>query len=329
MSYMNNFRYLLGVFLSVSIITAGCKKDKNQDYSLLQNKNSQLNDFVPSLVSTLDNEQTLEFPFTLSESPIVDMHITVKAISGTAIEGEDFEIVTPQVVIPAHRKEGVVIINIIGDDIIEGPESFVIQIGDEFDPNISVFKNVTVNLTDYVGSELNIAFDWDKDVEVPGLGEFPVAPNYDIDFLLLDAEGYDTNNYTAATGSSPEHMVIPIADTGTFYIYSSLYSNVFRGSGFEMYDKVPITMDFSRPGSLASFVKVQADSLAYDLFSPDYDNDNDDSLYELAKVVVSEIGFMVYDIDGTSLVNARKAKPTLLPSMVQKNKQHKKTLTLK
>lgn len=326
---MSNFRYFMGVILSASLMAGGCKKDKNQDYSTLQNKNSQLNEFVPSLISTLDNDQTLEFPFTLSETPITDMHITVKAISGNATEGVDYEIATPQVVIPAFRKDGVIKINIIGDDVIEGPESFVIQIGDEFDPNVKVFKTVTVNLTDYVSSDLNIFFDWDKIVDVPDFGEIPVGINFDIDFYLLDADGFDTGNYTAATGDSPEHMVLSTEDTGTYYIYSSLYVNVFRAVGVELYDKVPITMDFNRPGALASFKKVQADSLAYDLFSPDFDNDGDESIYEMAKVVITETGFMVYDIDGTSIVNTRKAKPTLYPTMVPKNKQSKKQLTQK
>lgn len=300
----STFIFLLFVFLFT-----GCKKDKYQNYSSLINKNPLLSDVLPSSVSSIEKDSAIDLHFTLRDAPIVDLIITLKAISGTATEGEDFDILTPTILIPAFSKEGVVSIQLYKDDIIEGDESFVLQVGDSTDANVKPY-NITVTLSDYIGPNLDITFDWNKIVDVPDFGPVPTGPNFDIDIYVFNEEGNDIGNYSAATGASPEHLSFTTPDdTGTYYLYANLWANVFRENGLELTDLVPITMDFHRDGKLGSFTKTQPDSVSFNLNTLDTQSDGGDSFVFLCKVVVGTDMFMVYDTDDSELVTARRRNP--------------------
>lgn len=302
--------YILTTLL-ITIFISSCKKDEHKDYSTLVNKNSQLQEFLPSLVSTVESDSVLSFPFELDATNIVTQKFTVKQVSGDATEGDDFDIVTSEVTIDAYRKTGVVQILIHKDDIIEGEETLVLQVGDSLDANASVFKNITIKINDYIGPNLDITFLWNKTVTVPGVGAVPVGPNFDLDFYFVDADGNDNLDYESATGNYPEvHTVSSLVDT-TVYIYVGLWENVFRSVGAGLTDLTPITIDFHRDGSLGSFEKTQPDSVSYNLDSPDALNDGDFSLIYMGKIVVSGGTFTFYDTDDTSLFNARRKQMIL------------------
>lgn len=298
-----NLFYLLCIFSL--LVTVSCKKDKYTDYSTLVYKNAQVGD-LPALISTLDKDTVIEIPFTLTEKPIADMYITVKSTSGTALEDEDFEILTPSVFIPAFTQSGLIQIHILGDDIIEGAESFVIQVGDSTDANVHLIKEITFNLDDFVSSEFDMTFNWNKIVNVPGIGNLATGPNWDVDFYLLDATFTDVGNYDAATGSSPEHMTLDFTNyTGTYYVFSSLFQNVFTHEGIYQNDTIPIKTTFHRQGSLAGYTYTQPNIESYTLSSPDYLYDHDETLIPLFKLVISNTGFSVYDTADDLLVSAR------------------------
>lgn len=302
--------YILTTLL-VTIFISSCKKDEHKNYSTLVNKNSQLQEFLPSLVSTVESDSVLSFPFELDATNIVTQKFTVKQVSGDATEGDDFDIVTSEVTIDAYRKTGVVQILIHKDDIIEGEETLVLQVGDSLDANASVFKNITIKINDYIGPNLDITFLWNKTVTVPGVGAVPVGPNFDLDFYFVDESGDDHSDYSSATSSYPEvHTFSSTVDT-TIYIYANLWDNLFRSLGTGLTDLQPITMDFHRDGSLGSFTKTQADSVAFNLDSPDGVNDGDYTLVYMGKIVVSAGTFTFYDTDDTSLFNARRKQVIL------------------
>ncbi len=296
----------------VSLLSFGCKPNQFTDYSTMVNKFSELEDILPNMVATAEKDTVYNFPFTLNEAPIVDMKISVQKIAGTATEGEDFDILTPLVVVKAFTKTGVISIGIKTDDVIDSPESFTIQVGSEFDANVKVFKNIDVTISeDYIGSDLDITFNWgDFSVETPDFGTIPVGLNFDIDIYVLDEEGNDTEDYSAASASNPEHITYTVPDDeGTYYFAANLWANVFTANGVFLDDLVPITMDFHRDGVLGSFTKTQADEDAFNLSSLDLANDGDATLVDLAKLVVGTDNFMVYNPDGSSLVNARRKNP--------------------
>jgi hypothetical protein len=303
---------LILLFFISPLLFFSCKKDKYQNHSKLVNKNAALQDFLPALVSTAEKDTVFEFPFELTDNTIAKTKISVKAISGTATEGEDFEILTPEVVIDQFNKSGVVRVKLLLDDIVEGPESFVLQVGDSLDANVHVFKNITFNITDdYFGPDLDVAFLWNKTVTVSGVGDVPTGLNFDLDFYFVDESGDDHSDYSSATSSYPEvHTFSSTVDT-TIYIYANLWDNLFRSLGTGLTDLQPITMDFHRDGSLGSFTKTQADSVAFNLDSPDGANDGDYTLVYMGKIVVSGGTFTFYDTDDTSLFNARRRQVIL------------------
>lgn len=308
---MKNLKLIFSAIVLLSTIFVGCKKDKYQDYSTLVHKNAQVGD-LPTLISTLDKDTVIQIPFTLTEKPIVDMYITVAAISGTATEGEDYEINTPTVFIPAFQQNGLIEVHILADDVLEGPESFVVQVGDSLDANVHVIKNITFNLDDFVASEFDLTFDWNRIVTLIGIGNYPTGPNMDFDFYLLDDAFMDTGNYGAATGASPEHLTLDLATyTGTYYVFSNLFENGFTENGIYQDDTVPVKTTIHRQGSLAGFTYVQPNDEAYTLSSTDYLNDGDDSFNPILKLVITATGFTAYDASDNSLVSGRRKKVTM------------------
>lgn len=308
---MKNIKVVFTALIFLSTILVGCKKDKFQDYSTLVHKNAQVGD-LPTLISTLDKDTVIQIPFTLTEKPIADMYITVAAVSGTATEGDDYEINTPTIFIPAFQQNGVIEVHILADDVLEGPESFVVQVGDSLDANVHVIKNITFNLDDYVASEFDLTFDWNRVVNVPGFGNLQTGTKMDFDFYLFDDAFMDTGNYDAASGASPEHLTLDLASyTGTYYIFSNLFENGFTEIGVFQNDTVPVKTTIHRQGSLAGFTYVQPNTEAYTVSSTDYLNDRDDSLNPILKLVITATGFTAYDVSDNTLVTGRHKKVSM------------------
>ncbi len=312
-----NIKGLYFIFFAFVLLLSGCKKDKFQNYSSFINKYPQFSDVLPVDIFSVEKDSEFVLKFTLKDAPIVDLIVPITVTSGTATEGEDFDLVTTSLTVPAFSKEGSIVIQLYKDDIIEGDENFYIHIGDSSTANIKPYT-INFHLSDYIGPNLDITFDWNKIIDIADVGQVPTGPNFDIDIYVLDENGDDTGNYDAATGSSPEKLSFTTPDdTGTYYLYANLWDNVFTANGIFLDDLVPITMDFHRDGKLGSFQKTQPDSVAFNLSTLDTANDGGDSFVALCKLVVTADGFMVYDTDDTSLVNARKKRFTPNPNKVK------------
>lgn len=313
---MNN-KYLL-LFLSFFLILS-CKKEDYTNHSKLSFTNPSITvTGIPDAVFTIENDTTYEFKVVLDKPTIVDLHLTVSLIETSATNDEDFEFGTTDIFIPAHSSTASFTLNILTDDIVEGDETFSVVIGSDEDINFNNPKTIQFTISDYISDEFSIDFIWNKIVFVPGFGNTATCPNYDLDFYLYDQDWNDTENYGAATGNCPESLTFNrLTDTGTFYITQALWQNEYGGLGLT--DAVPVSCGFYREGSYAYNVGyVQPNADAFTVSTLDYAYDGEWSEQELIKLVVSNTGFTVYNLDDVAVASARKAPRNFLPKDLMK-----------
>lgn len=338
----NNIAFLL-VF-TMAILVSSCKKDNHTDYSTLVKTNPTVNiQGVPA--SIIVREDTADviatISVTLSEAQVVDIHIPINQIAGDAELDADYELSASELVFPAFTTgPQEFTVTILDDDIPEADETFTLQIGNETVGNATITPvTMDVTITNSTDLDLNMAFSWSKDYllhywsffdgvvkdttlnttsSFPQLGGYPV---YDIDVYVFDqdgsAGGNDLGIYDAATGNHPERLTLTAPDqVGTYVMSAALYVNFFKAIGYGSVlmtqGPIPITTSFSRKGVLSPTTLVQSDVESFTTDTEDQLNDGASEFRDLFKVDVQPNMFIIYNIDGSEFVTARKKSPKIL-----------------
>lgn len=323
MKKYNNINLLIILFFS--FITS-CKKDEYKDYStLVKSNNTELMLLgVPSSLIVREDTADLIATITLSlsEPQIVDVHVPITQISGNATQLDDYELSSTEIVFPAYSKgPQTFTVKILDDNIVEGDETFTLQLGNELTSNtIFTPKTMDVTITNATDLELNMSFAWAKDYllhywDAEGNDTTVNTMNaIDIDIYVFDslgsAGGNDQGIYDAATGAHPELLTLTAPDQeGVYVIAANLWVNFYRLLGYGALSlpqgPFPITTTFNRKGVLNPIKLVQDDALAFNTNTEDTDNDGGNPFQDLFKVVVKPNMFIIYNIDGSIFKNAR------------------------
>jgi hypothetical protein len=176
------------------------------------------------------------------------------------------------VVIPAFATSFTTTIQIEEDDLAEGDETLVLQIGDSRTTAVTLQPiNRTITIKNVVSDELVLDFNFDK--TFTGTGGYsntlcnvvssistPANKPYDLDFLLYKGN-VDQNNFDAQTGACTETMKIDLSPTGVtdglYQVRAYVYTNAdldvatltFPLVGVGQFN-IPISVDYLRSGSI-------------------------------------------------------------------------------
>jgi hypothetical protein len=311
-----NKYYLLILMLSGLV---SCKKDKFQDSSALTfNKEAS---FVVPTALVKECVGTLDIPLKFkSGNQITNQYFEVSVVGGTAVEGEDFELVTTEFEIPAFRDSNVVTLNIIADDSLETDETVVLRVKQAANSSNLADQDsidITVTIVNSGTSVIGVNFAWEDTITL-GETTYNTCDEVDMDIYLFDESGADLGIYAAATANCPEGFNLDMSGPAfTFYFSASLYYNGLFGVDEASTRSIPITTTIERQaGGLTSF--VQSSTSAFNVNSLDYEVGGSEEFVDLAKVEFDgSCTVLIYNSDTGENVSLRK-------KAVKNNYIHKK-----
>ncbi|HAF29987.1 MAG TPA: hypothetical protein DCG75_13180 [Bacteroidales bacterium] len=195
-------KYNFIALLAIVFLAYSCSEDDNTGYSKLvpTSPTITVSGIAAGGYNLTETNTTYSFDVTLSVAQVADVALYVTQIDGDAEMGVDFSIVNSnnRVYIPANSTTGKLEIKVLSDELIEGTETFTLQIGDERTTNATVTPvEVTFTLSNYTNEFLDIDLSWETDVlDVIGLeldpadvGELSLLVFDASDVLVIDAEG--------------------------------------------------------------------------------------------------------------------------------------------
>jgi hypothetical protein len=294
---------------------------------------------LPMNVIFQERDTTLEFTFTMASIQTVDVSIKISVDpSSTATEGEDFQLNSRNVVIPAFTTTGSFSVDFFVDGIPEpDAETVVINVGDNTTAN-AVFapQQMSVTLTNFSLPTMDILVDWEGEFEFAGL-VFPICPNVDIDPVAI-ADDAGTYSYSNDWGACPEIFTgvgdgqptsSPIGGSDivwgedAYLFFGDLYSNGLFGYGLGTVE-YPMTTTIARVGVTLPYEYLQREDQVMNGDDPGYAQDGNGT-QSLLFVLVIEAGnvYKFYDPVNDELFlttrmaslleNARKEKALTFP----------------
>lgn len=95
----------------------------------------------------VEGDLLVTLPVTLSEPPAASVAVHYRAVSGSALEGEDFAVTSGVLTLVAGETAGEIIVPLLDDDVPEGEESFLLVL-DEVVGALAQASEVTVTVLD-------------------------------------------------------------------------------------------------------------------------------------------------------------------------------------
>ena len=260
-------KYTLVSLLSLSALFFSCDKDDATGDSTIDAVEGVTGVItVPSttvIEVAEEDEETFNFSVTIDKPQVVDIHLRVQQISGSAHAGDDFEIPT-EIVIPAYSTTASGTVKILSDCEAEGFEDFTIQIGDIATSNATIpSKTISFNIENVLKNDLDLTFAYNKNFTIAAVGYSLCQIGYDMDYYLLDADFNDTGIYDAATSACPaEHLTLTAGDIadGTYYIFYDIYDDGNLSNAYHDPFTIPTLVSYERCGGInpANFPQEEA-----------------------------------------------------------------------
>ncbi len=215
--------------------------------------------FVNATGNTVVEGQSIIYTITIDKMIERSVTFSLNQTGGTAVEGEDY--ICSPVVLRPYTKSAQLIIETLKDYDFGDTETIIGQIAvngiaEKYLLNpATVFPAVSLTITNFVSPDLEVSFSWDADVVIGGT-TYSAADNMDFDFLISPEAGFDINDpwaselgiYGAASGNSPEVMILSGLADGSYLLWCDLYKNYFipdtDGSV-----TIPIIASFTRQGT--------------------------------------------------------------------------------
>lgn len=296
-------KYLIYAIMFGVLCVFGACTDDDTDTSIITDTNFDF-ESIDGDMTVEEENQVVEINFMFDENQIVPTSVTV-SVDGegsTATEGEDFNILTSSVSVPAYRRSGTVRIEILADLLAEGEEQVTFNIdgvNDPFGPQTD--QKVTITITDKIYDEVQLTFNWDGEFQF-GEDLFPICGNVDLDFLVFNEADELQAIYDAATGSCPE--VLPVTSAwgdGVYTIKANLYENGLDSAALGGFLFMP-------PVEYVTQISIDKGGVFNETYTPDdYFNSNSDDFVhddadnniDILKVTVSGTTYRIETADGT------------------------------
>lgn len=232
------------ILFTLTGLMFSCDDETFQGDSTLSPSSPSVSISVPSISPFVEQDSTITFTVTLSETQIVDVAVYVFQSGGTATAGSDFTF-TNRVVIPAYRTSATGVITILSDDVEEETETFELTFGDERTANASITPvTAEFSIMNYTDGDLIIGMSWDGSVvgaDGNVIGPTSVA---DLRLLIVDAMPY-TAIFDGADGGSFEEFVMGSDDfsDGEYYVVADFYDAIDLGDQGSVDLDLTVTFD--------------------------------------------------------------------------------------
>ncbi|MDI9309966.1 MAG: Calx-beta domain-containing protein [Limnohabitans sp.] len=210
--------------------------------------------------SSNENDETeYSFTITLDKPQVAPVVVAVHQISGNATDGKDFD-APHSITIPAYATSATGTVKILKDDLVEGVETFTLQVGDITTSNAGIpTKTMSFSIDNYLSPNLDLVFDFQHEFSISGTKYDLCGIGYDMDYYILDASYNDTGVYGAATVACPEKITITptTLPDGVYHIFANIYDD--RGLVNVYHDpfKIPTTVEYFRAGGIAKSTFAQ------------------------------------------------------------------------
>lgn len=220
------------IFFSATLLTifslfiVNCDEEDNIGYSTLTPTSPTIS-ITPgfaSPVTLVEDGSKFEYTVALSEPQLVDVHLTVSQIDGTA-STSDYEM-TSSIVIYAGSTSSKGFIKIMTDDVIEETESLKIQIGDQTTANASLTPiTVEFAIQNLTADDLLIGLSWAASIPTTDDEGTEIDPDALADMRLLITNSPYTEVIAAADGASFENytMLGTMVD-GEYLVVADFYA---------------------------------------------------------------------------------------------------------
>lgn len=267
-----------------------CEKDDATGASTISVKDVNVSvdtsSFPTATIEETDAEYTIGI--TLDQAQVVDVHVKVLNIGGTASEGSDFDF-DGEIIIPAYSTSGSGTVTVYNDIFAEETESFTLQIGDTQTANANLTpQTVTIEMTNFTSPNLELVFDWSGTTMV-GFDERSFCSGVDLDVFGENADGESIG--FAATAACPEVLTLSDLPDGVYTFSANLWYNDIRPQDTPMVE-FPITTTYYQPG-VVNPTDVMQQSGIINSESPDYYDDGAGAYEAFLQVTVSNGAYTV------------------------------------
>jgi hypothetical protein len=272
-------KYNLIALLAMVFVIYSCDSEDYTDHSNLSPASPTITVGGTGSGYTLTEAKTVySFDVTLSVAQIADISLYVSQTDGDATNGEDFNIVNSnsRIYIPANTTTGTLVIEILGDEVIEAEETFTLTIGDERTANATITP-VTVDFTlvNYTADDLTIEMSWDTDaLDAIGLD---IEPTEAVDLRMLILDPSDSSIIGTYDGAAFESFNV-LSDTlddgtylldGDYLIATDVYATVDAGD-YNSALTVDVVLDFYQGGVIANDVLAFDGAFTNEFVCPGY-----------------------------------------------------------
>ena len=285
---MKKYYFLSLLVLCVAIVS--CQKDDYTGYSTLEASDAKGTlswTAAAPPASMVEQDTSFNFTITLDKPQVADIHIVISQIGGNATADSDFTL-TDEIIIPAYQTTGSGTFKVIADEDIETNETVTFRIGDVSLSNLDFApQTFTVELQNYVKSNLDLTFDWSGTATYDG-ASVELCDEVDIDILVFDVDNNDLGIYGAATGACPEHLTLDGLADGDYYLWANLYASTVAPTDGTVVS-MPITVTATQPGLFENVVYNQTPSSVITSQDPT----DGSTLKPVAKVTVSGTNYTI------------------------------------
>lgn len=284
----NKFRLLSFFALGFSLLNISCDQNEQDDYT----KGNLPVFTVTTSATNVDEGQSVMVTLTPSFVSNEDVSFKLSVKDGSvALDMEDFEIhdatggsfdpagldwgdpndAQYRVIVPKNSASYTFSIDVLVDDAADENEiaSFSITPAGYYNGKLDVeefqftINNVKSDVVTFIGG-------WDREFDFSGSTYSLCEIGYDMDFLYADDMG-NIIDYFGSYDQCPETAEVSMSDwgDGTWHVYNTVYDNASLSLvGISPAFDIPVTVEFSRPGSQLMGSYTQEASDAYDSNTP-------------------------------------------------------------
>lgn len=230
--------------ITLGFLLYSCEEDDNTPISEINSFQDYTFTGLPEKIEVAETDSTHTLTFTFDDDQITDLHLELHVIDGgVATENTDFALVTNTIDILALEREGEFSFAIAKDYLIEGNESFFIEITSTENHGLPLTHVVEVVIVDEIhNDELLMICDWSGSVNVGGV-DYSLCDSVDLDMYLFNAEGVNVYEYEGATANCPEQIIMADLDDGTYSLVANLWASSIPSDSTAVVS-YPVTVNF-------------------------------------------------------------------------------------
>lgn len=249
-----------------------CDEDKDKatgDSNLVATKDviGSVNIPFTGVQSSNEKDETVyTFTITLDKPQVVPVVVAVHQISGNATSGDDYD-VPKTITIPAYATSATATVKILNDDLVEGVETFTLQVGDIATSNAGIpTKTMSFSIDNYLSDDLVLDLIVDQPYSIFGTPYTLCGEGYDVDYGLFRGPTYAGSTFTGIlveTVNCQEKMILGASlPDGQYHLAALVWDDADLPNLYHDPFRIPTNVEYFRAGGIAKNTFKQEDTFA-------------------------------------------------------------------